>query len=88
METLIKDPQRVAAIVGAGIGTLLGVPFLTEFLDSHIWNLVSDQYGDFADFVFFLIKGGVYLLAFSLLQASLYLALTSAVAATAMRFAF
>lgn len=88
MGAFLSDPKKVAAFVGALIGTLLGVPYVMAAIDQPLWELVQAQYPDLAIGVFYVVKAGIYVLSFSLLQASLYLALTSAVTAAAMRFAF
>lgn len=77
------DPRKVCAFVGAGIATLLGLPWILVYLDPYLIALVKQLYPESFAFIYWLVKLGIYVMFFTLLQSVLYLAITSAVAAIA-----
>ncbi len=84
---MVQDPKQIAAFVGAGIGTLLGVPLLMDWLDPWLWKVSNQQYPNMGELVYWLIHGGIYVLAWSILQSTLYLGISAAIAAVTLRVA-
>ncbi|MEQ9489554.1 MAG: hypothetical protein RIM72_11240 [Alphaproteobacteria bacterium] len=77
------DAKKICAFTGAGIATLLGLPWLLDLMDPYLVTLVTKLYPESAALVYYLIKGGIFVTFFTLMQSVLYLAITSAVASIA-----
>ncbi|NKB59156.1 MAG: hypothetical protein GKS00_22745 [Alphaproteobacteria bacterium] len=79
-ERKLPDLKNVASYICAAIITLLGVPSLIKLIDPHLTDLVKRQYPEAFEIIYWLIKAGVYVLSFALLQSVIYLTVTMIVA--------
>ena len=86
-DTTLSEPKKLAALVAAGIATLIGLPDLLIMIDPALTRIVYRQYPVMGDLVYGVIYCGTYVLTFSVLQSAFSLALGSVATAVALRLA-